>query len=186
MRHARRHEAHSSRQGRSERTRRHRSRSPVHPERDSDSDLMGCECRACPVDAHRPQQTKKCRHDAARSRRTSNGLRVICGHHARVVPVGRLDFASTGLLLFTNDTQLANWLTDPATGIVRRYVVTVRGELTDETARALEAGVVDRDEALKAATDRRPETIQAGDARHRRADGRQEPRNSQNDEVRRA
>ncbi len=71
---------------------------------------------------------------------------------ARVVPVGRLDYASSGLLLFTNDTQFANWLTDPATGLIRRYVVTVRGGLSDETARALEAGVTDRGEPLKAAT----------------------------------
>lgn len=71
---------------------------------------------------------------------------------ARVVPVGRLDFASTGLLLMTNDTQLADWLTDPATGIVRRYVVTVRGDLEDATARALLAGVIDRGEPLKAAS----------------------------------
>jgi 23S rRNA pseudouridine2605 synthase len=68
----------------------------------------------------------------------------------RVVPVGRLDYASNGLLLFTSDTRLADWLTDPGTGIVRRYVVTVRGELSDGTIRALEAGVVDRGETLKA------------------------------------
>jgi 23S rRNA pseudouridine2605 synthase len=41
---------------------------------------------------------------------------------------------------------------DPGTGIVRRYVVTVRGELSDEAIRMLEAGVVDRGETLKAAT----------------------------------
>ena len=70
----------------------------------------------------------------------------------RVVPIGRLDYASNGLLLFTNDTRLANWLADPESGIVRRYVVTVRGELTGETIRALEAGVVDRGERLKAAS----------------------------------
>jgi 23S rRNA pseudouridine2605 synthase len=71
---------------------------------------------------------------------------------ARVVPVGRLDYASSGLLLLTNDTQLANWLADPVTGLVRRYVVTVRGELLDETVRTLEAGLIDRGERLTAAS----------------------------------
>jgi len=69
---------------------------------------------------------------------------------ARVIPVGRLDYASSGLLLFTNDTQFANWLTDPASAVSRRYVVTVRGALSDETARRLEAGVNDRGEQLGA------------------------------------
>src|ERR1700738_736088 len=36
-----------------------------------------------------------------------------------LVPVGRLDRASSGLLLLTTDTQLANWITDP-TNAVRR------------------------------------------------------------------
>lgn len=75
---------------------------------------------------------------------------LISDLDARVIPVGRLDFASTGLLLMTSDTQLADWLTDPATGIVRRYVVTVRGELSDTTARLLTAGIVDRGEHLRA------------------------------------
>jgi 23S rRNA pseudouridine2605 synthase len=70
----------------------------------------------------------------------------------RVVPIGRLDYASNGLLLFTNDTRLANWLSDPRTAIVRRYVVTVRGELSAETMRPLEKGVVDRGDTLKAAS----------------------------------
>jgi len=69
---------------------------------------------------------------------------------AHVVPVGRLDLASTGLLLFTNDTQLADWLTDPATGIVRRYVVTIRGEWSDTASEVLKTGLVDRGEMLKA------------------------------------
>lgn len=47
---------------------------------------------------------------------------------ARVIPVGRLDYATSGLLLFTNDTQLSHWLTDPGTGIERVYLVTVRGK----------------------------------------------------------
>jgi 23S rRNA pseudouridine2605 synthase len=52
----------------------------------------------------------------------------------------------------TNDTQLADWLTDPATGIVRRYVVTVRGELSDNSAKALTRGIDDRGELLRAAS----------------------------------
>jgi 23S rRNA pseudouridine2605 synthase len=45
------------------------------------------------------------------------------------------------LLLLTTDTRLANWLTDPATAIVRRYVATVRGELTDMDAARMMAGI---------------------------------------------
>src|SRR5215831_19481455 len=58
-----------------------------------------------------------------------------------LVAVGRLDFASSGLLLLTNDTQLAHRLTDPHRGVLRRYFVTVRGRVSDDTARALERGV---------------------------------------------
>ena len=48
-----------------------------------------------------------------------------------VVAVGRLDRATSGLLLLTSDTQLANWLTDPDNEVPRLYVVTVRGRVTD-------------------------------------------------------
>ncbi len=57
-----------------------------------------------------------------------------------LVAVGRLDFASSGLLLFTNDTQLAHRLTDPAREVTRRYLVTVRGLVEDSTARDIERG----------------------------------------------
>jgi 23S rRNA pseudouridine2605 synthase len=58
-----------------------------------------------------------------------------------LVAVGRLDRASTGLLLLTNDTDLANRLTDPANRTIRRYVVTVRGRVEPDTARRIETGV---------------------------------------------
>jgi 23S rRNA pseudouridine2605 synthase len=77
---------------------------------------------------------------------------LIADLDARVVPIGRLDLASTGLLLLTSDTQLADWLTDPATGVVRRYVVTVRGEFSDRSVQTVTNGIVDRGEPLKAAT----------------------------------
>ena len=58
-----------------------------------------------------------------------------------LVAAGRLDLATTGLLILTTDTQLANRLTDPASAVIRRYIVTVRGELSDDAARTMERGI---------------------------------------------
>jgi pseudouridine synthase len=69
---------------------------------------------------------------------------------AHVVPIGRLDFATSGLLLLTNDTRFADWLTNPANEVPRVYLVTVRGRVTDAEAAQLEAGVDDRNETLRA------------------------------------
>jgi 23S rRNA pseudouridine2605 synthase len=68
----------------------------------------------------------------------------------RVVPVGRLDLATSGLLIFTNDTQFANWLTDPDSGVPRVYLVTVEGRVTPETAAKLTNGVILDGERLSA------------------------------------
>lgn len=70
----------------------------------------------------------------------------IRGLHA----VGRLDLATTGLLLLTNDTAFSAWLTDPKSEIRRVYVVSVRGEVTPEKARLLEEGISDGGEKLRA------------------------------------
>jgi 23S rRNA pseudouridine2605 synthase len=67
-----------------------------------------------------------------------------------VVAVGRLDLASSGLLLFTNDTQLANWLTDPANAIRRVYLVTVDGRVGDEIREQIERGIMIDGETLSA------------------------------------
>lgn len=71
---------------------------------------------------------------------------------ARVVPVGRLDLATSGLLILTNDTQFANWLTDPRSGIDRVYLVTVDGRATPEKAGQLIEGVTVEGERLSAAS----------------------------------
>lgn len=68
----------------------------------------------------------------------------------RVVPVGRLDLATSGLLIFTSDTQLANWLTDPRSAIPRVYLVTVEGRVTDQTAASLVKGLILDGERLSA------------------------------------
>src|SRR5262249_52272178 len=59
----------------------------------------------------------------------------------RVVKVGRLDVASEGLLLLTNDGELARRLELPATGWVRRYRVRVHGAVDPERLAALADGV---------------------------------------------
>jgi 23S rRNA pseudouridine2605 synthase len=55
--------------------------------------------------------------------------------------VGRLDLATSGLLLLTTDTRLADWITDPSSAVPRVYAVTVRGDVLPETLAALGAGV---------------------------------------------
>ena len=70
------------------------------------------------------------------------------GLDAHVVPVGRLDAATSGLLLLTNDTRFADWVTDPKNEVPRVYLVTVRGELSDGKACRLEQGVEDEGERL--------------------------------------
>jgi len=75
----------------------------------------------------------------------------VVGEAARgLAPVGRLDRATTGLLLLTNDTRLAAWLTDPERAIPRTYLVTVRGELSEDERARLEEGIVDAGERLRA------------------------------------
>ncbi len=59
----------------------------------------------------------------------------------RVISVGRLDLNSEGLLLLTNDGELARRLEMPATGWVRRYRVRVRGSADESKLNALKNGI---------------------------------------------
>lgn len=59
----------------------------------------------------------------------------------RVVSVGRLDIASEGLLLLTNDGDLARRLELPSTGWLRRYRVRAFGRASDDALAALAQGV---------------------------------------------
>ena len=62
-------------------------------------------------------------------------------HLPRVVSVGRLDINSEGLLLLTNDGELARRLELPAQGWVRRYRVRVHGDVTQKDLDRLANGI---------------------------------------------
>jgi 23S rRNA pseudouridine2605 synthase len=63
----------------------------------------------------------------------------------RLYPVGRLDYLSEGLLLMTNDGDLANKLTRPASGVEKTYLVKVSGRPGEEQLDRLRAGLaIDR------------------------------------------
>lgn len=65
-------------------------------------------------------------------------LRAVKG---RVYPVGRLDWASEGLLLLTNDGALANALMKAASNVAKTYVVKVAGQPDEEKIEKLRGGV---------------------------------------------
>ncbi|QWP76415.1 rRNA pseudouridine synthase [Lysobacter sp. K5869] len=67
-----------------------------------------------------------------------------------LAPVGRLDKASEGLLLFCNDPQWAAGITDPERGPDKTYRVQIDAIPDDTQLRALEAGVDDEGEWLRA------------------------------------
>ncbi|MEP7059414.1 MAG: pseudouridine synthase [Actinomycetota bacterium] len=59
----------------------------------------------------------------------------------RVFPVGRLDQATEGLLLLTNDGELANRLTHPSFGVEKEYLAEVDGPATDKQLARVRSGV---------------------------------------------
>lgn len=64
-------------------------------------------------------------------------LELVADCPARVYPVGRLDMYSEGLLIFTDDGELANRLMHPSHSFEKVYKVKVKGELSDESIKAL-------------------------------------------------
>lgn len=60
----------------------------------------------------------------------------------KVFPVGRLDKDTEGLMLLTNDGELAHRLISPKKDVVKKYYVEVSGELKEEHLSIVEAGVI--------------------------------------------
>ncbi len=75
-------------------------------------------------------------------------------------PVGRLDKASEGLLLLSNDTTWASGITDPATHLEKTYHVQVAGQPSDEVLATMQSGIDDAGDFLRA---RRAVRLRAGE-----------------------
>lgn len=66
---------------------------------------------------------------------------LLPSNTGRVFPVGRLDYDSEGLLIFTNDGDLSNRLMHPSSEIPKTYLVKIEGTLDDESLNKLRKGV---------------------------------------------
>lgn len=62
--------------------------------------------------------------------------------NTRIYPVGRLDYDTTGLLLLTNDGELANKLTHPKYEVDKTYVAKVKGLVVNDDLKQLRLGVL--------------------------------------------
>ncbi len=115
---------------------------PVSPERD---DIRVRGARAArkawrAIAFHKPRRTVTTRRDPEGR---STVFELLGDVADGLIAVGRLDFATSGLLLLTNDTQLAERLTNPSNAVRRSYIVTVRGEVDEADCAVLEGGVED-------------------------------------------
>ncbi len=104
---------------------------------------------ACTIMLYKPRGIVTTRSDE-KGRKTVYDL--LPSHLQHLHPVGRLDMASTGLLLMTTDTQLSDFLTDPDNEIPRVYAVSVAGRITDDKIKRLSQGIQDKGQLLKAST----------------------------------
>lgn len=60
----------------------------------------------------------------------------------RIYPVGRLDYDTTGLIILTNDGQLANLLMHPKNNIDKVYIAKIEGIITKNDIQKLEKGII--------------------------------------------
>ena len=96
---------------------------------------------------HKPKHTLTTTHDPEGRKTVFDFFKKI---PIKLHAVGRLDYATTGLLLLTNDTKLSDFLTNPRSDILRTYLVTVRGHVTPQILSIWLKGIEDKGETLYA------------------------------------
>ena len=69
-------------------------------------------------------------------------MSLVPEQYREVKPVGRLDYDTEGLLILTNDGELANKLTSPSSEITKTYLVKIEGKITEGQLAVMRAGVV--------------------------------------------
>lgn len=60
----------------------------------------------------------------------------------RIYPVGRLDYDTTGILILTNDGELANLLASPSSNVDKTYIAKIEGQISIPSIQALRKGIV--------------------------------------------
>ena len=90
---------------------------------------------------NKPTRTLTTAKDEPGSERRTVVSLVDHPERARLVPVGRLDYDTTGLLLMTNDGELVNRLTHPRYGVPKTYRAMVKGRVDPEAIGELEQGI---------------------------------------------
>jgi 23S rRNA pseudouridine2605 synthase len=88
---------------------------------------------------HKPEGEMCTRSDPEGRPTIFDSLPII--RNSRWICVGRLDFNTSGLLLITNDGELANNLMHPSSEIEREYAVRIRGDVTPEHISKLKRGM---------------------------------------------
>jgi 23S rRNA pseudouridine2605 synthase len=84
--------------------------------------------------------------------------------HARLFPVGRLDWDTEGLIILTNDGELAHTITHPSKNVTKTYLVHVREKLSGEEMEQLSSGILIDGQQTAPAMLRRAGSITGGHA----------------------
>ena len=91
-------------------------------------------------------------------------LDLVSHLRSRVEPVGRLDMDTEGILLLTNNGELAHKLTHPSTGVPKRYVAKVWRTPDEKTLKRIRNGIVLEDGRTHPCKARVVETTESGNA----------------------